>query len=184
MVKMTELTSRILVLSHCLLNKGTRWWQNGKPIERNIGLAAEIVKFAIEHNIGIFQMPCPEFTFCGNPRPSRTKDEYEMLPGFKEYCNNLAGVVADQLKTLISMGKKPRIQIVAIVGVKRSPSCAVNNVMRVVDGKSTLVNERGIFIDALERKMLKNGLNTPFLEFDFDSPHEIIADLKRLLGED
>ena len=32
--------------------------------------------------------------------------------------------------------------------------------------------------------MLKNGLNAPFLEFDFDSPHEIIADLKRLLGED
>jgi predicted secreted protein len=176
-----EPKSKILVLSHCLLNKGTRWWQNGKPVERNIGLAAEIVKFAIKHNIGVFQMPCPEFTFCGNPRPSRTKDEYEMLPGFREYCNNLAGIVAEQLRTLISMGKRPRFQILAIVGVKRSPSCAVNNVIRVVNGERRLVNERGFFMDALERRILKDGLNVPFLEFDFDSPHEVIADLGKIL---
>ncbi|MEM2639471.1 MAG: hypothetical protein QW113_05585, partial [Candidatus Bathyarchaeia archaeon] len=81
-------SSKVLVLSHCLLNKSTRWWQDGKPIERNIGLAAELVEFSLRHNVGVFQMPCPEFTFCGNPRPSRTKDEYEALPGFKEHCDS------------------------------------------------------------------------------------------------
>jgi len=174
-------SSRILVLSHCLLNKSTRWWQNGKPIERNIGLAKEIIEFALGHNIGIIQMPCPEFTFCGNPRPSRTKDEYEMLPGFNEHCDKLAGIVIEQLKTLIKMSKKPQIQILAIVGVRRSPSCAVNSAIKVMDDGVRSYGEKGIFTSALERKMLREGLSATFLEFDFDNPNEIVVELERLL---
>ncbi|MEM1997828.1 MAG: 2-thiouracil desulfurase family protein [Candidatus Bathyarchaeia archaeon] len=176
-------SSKVLVLSHCLLNKSTRWWQDGKPIERNIGLAAELVEFSLRHNVGVFQMPCPEFTFCGNPRPSRTKDEYEALPGFKEHCDSLARNVVEQLKALVYMSLKPRIQILAIIGVKRSPSCAVSNVIRMVNNEARVVEERGIFMESLMRHILKKGLSVRFLEFDFDEPCKIIADLERLLHQ-
>ncbi|MBS7624552.1 hypothetical protein KEJ29_03105 [Candidatus Bathyarchaeota archaeon] len=176
--------SRVLVLAHCLLNKATRWWQEGKPLERNIGLAAEIIEYALRHNIGVIQMPCPEFTFCGNPRPSRTKDEYESLPGFKEHCDRLARSVAEQLKTLTSISVRPRIYVLAIVGVRRSPSCAVRSATRKVCGEVKVVEERGVFMDALERHIAREGLNVEFLEFDFDHPQEAIIGLKRILARE
>ncbi|MCX8170591.1 MAG: hypothetical protein N3E47_01270 [Candidatus Bathyarchaeota archaeon] len=174
-------SSKIMVFSHCLLNKSTRWWQNGKPIERNIGLVTEVMEFLLKHNIGVFQMPCPEFTFCGNPRPSRTKDEYEALPGFREHCDRLAKSVVEQLKAFIFMGVKPRIQILAVIGVKRSPSCAVSGVIRSIGREIRLVEEKGIFMEALIKYMLEEGLSARFLEFDFDEPHKIIVDLESLL---
>ncbi|MBS7649532.1 MAG: hypothetical protein QXK89_05100 [Candidatus Bathyarchaeia archaeon] len=176
-----EHVSKVLVVSHCLLNKGTRWWQDGKSLERNIGLASEILEFVLRHKIGVIQMPCPEYTFCGNPRPSRTKDEYERLLGFKEYCERLAKIVTEQLKNLVDMGKKPRIQILAVVGIKRSPSCAVNSAVRKIDDQIEYIGEKGIFLQFLEREMLKAGLSVPFLEFDFDNPFEAIEKLNMIV---
>lgn len=171
---------RVLVLSHCLLNKSTRWWQEGKPFERNVGLANEIIEYILRHNVGVIQMPCPEFTFCGNPRPSRTKDEYEALLGFKEHCEKLAKIVAEQIRTLVVMSRKPRIQIMAIIGVKRSPSCAIRSAISKRNG-TLHHNEKGIFIEALEKEIDVNQ-SIPFIEFDFDNPDEAIKDLKRLFG--
>ena len=119
-----------------------------------MGLATEVIRFALKHNLGIIQMPCPEFTFCGNPRPSRTKDEYEMLPGFREHCEELAKVVVKQLKMLTIMGEEPRIQILAVIGVKRSPSCAVNSALRRINDKILHTRERGIFIEILELSLI------------------------------
>ncbi|MEM2272728.1 MAG: hypothetical protein QXX56_00755 [Candidatus Bathyarchaeia archaeon] len=174
-------TSRVLVVSHCLLNKATRWWQEGKPLERNIGLAGEIVKYVLRHNIGLIQMPCPEFTFCGNPRPSRRKDEYERLLGFKEHCERLARIFAEQMRFFIAMDKNPRVYIIAIIGVKRSPSCAVNTALSMRNGMLHQ-NEKGIFIEFLERELSAYCQEIPpFLEFDFDNPGELIDALEKLI---
>lgn len=178
---MQDFTSKVLVVSHCLLNKSVRWWQEGKPLERNIGLANEIIKYALRYSIGLIQMPCPEFTFCGNPRPSRTKDEYERLLGFREHCERLAMNVAGQIKTFIAMSKSPRIDIIAVVGVKRSPSCAVNSAVSMRSG-ILRQNGRGIFIEFLEKELSKYGQIVPlFLEFDFDDPNELIEILEKLV---
>lgn len=174
---------RILMVSHCLLNKGTRWWQEGKPLERNMGLAVEIVEFASKHNFGLVQMPCPEFTFCGNPRPSRTKDEYEVLPGFKRHCKRLARLVAEQIKTMVQMGRRPRIHVLAVIGVKRSPSCAVKSAIRKINNKQLRSEEVGVFMEMLELEISRIGLRPHFLEFDFDRPTGIVEELDKLLHE-
>ncbi|MEM1585928.1 MAG: hypothetical protein QXS10_00365 [Candidatus Bathyarchaeia archaeon] len=169
-----------MMVSHCLLNKSVRWWREGKPFERNVGLADEIIKYALRHNIGLIQMPCPEFTFCGNPRPSRTKDEYERLSGFREHCERLARSVAEQIRTFTAMSKSPRIHIIAIIGIKYSPSCAVNSAISIRDG-ILHQNEMGIFIDLLERELSAYSQSMPpFLEFDFDNPSELINVLEKL----
>lgn len=178
-----KLKSIVLMVSHCLLNKSTRWWQENKPIERNVGLVPEIVEFASKHNLGLIQMPCPEFTFCGNPRPSRTKDEYEALPGFKEHCESLAGFVVEQARALLFMGRNPSIHILAVIGVRRSPSCAINSALRRINGEIQCTDEGGIFMEFLRRGLLAAGLNPHFLEFDFDRPNEIILDLRRIIGK-
>lgn len=171
----------MLVVSHCLLNKSVRWWQDGKPTERNIGLASEIVQYALRHNVGLVQMPCPEFTFCGNPRPSRTKDEYERLEGFKEHCERLAKDVAERIRQLIIMSEKPRIHIIAIIGIKRSPSCAINSAIAIRNGALNQ-SEKGIFIELLERELRPYCQRTPlFLEYDFDNPAEVIEKLEKMV---
>lgn len=178
---MRNFVSKVLVVSHCLLNKSVRWWQEGKPPERNLGLANEVAQYAIKHNIGLFQMPCPEFTFCGNPRPSRMKNEYEELPGFKEHCEKLAKETAKQIKTLITMGVGPKIQVIAIIGIKRSPSCAVSSAVAIRDGVLSQ-GEKGIFIELLEKELHSLSQDSPtFLEYDFDNPSELIESLERLI---
>ncbi|MBS7604952.1 MAG: 2-thiouracil desulfurase family protein [Candidatus Bathyarchaeia archaeon] len=178
---MNSLTSKVLVVSHCLLNKSVRWWQEGKPLERNIGLANNVIEYALRHNIGLIQMPCPEFTFCGNPRPSRRKDEYEVLPGFKEHCERLARTFAKQIKMLVTMSKNPRIHIIAVIGVKRSPSCAVRTAISMRNGL-LYQNEKGIFIEFLEKELNVYGQTTlPFLEFDFDNPGELTEILEKIV---
>lgn len=172
---------KVLVVSHCLLNKSVRWWQEGKPLERNIGLANNVVEYALRHNIGLIQMPCPEFTFCGNPRPSRRKDEYEALPGFKEHCERLARSFAEQIRMLVAMSKSPRIHIIAIIGIKRSPSCAVGTAISMRNGV-LYQNEKGIFIEFLEKELnAYSQARLPFLEFDFDSPGELIEILEKIV---
>lgn len=182
MCESSEIASGVLALSHCLLNKSTRWWQNNKSIERNRGLATQLIEFVSRLNVGIIQLPCPEFTFCGNPRPPKTKDEYEMLPGFTEHCNKLARLMAEQIKMLVTMSEGPRIEILAVIGVKRSPSCAVNSAIRRICGNKH-VEEEGIFIGLLRREMLRRNLNPQFLEFDFDNPEEIEGDLIMLFSK-
>ncbi|MEM2939116.1 MAG: hypothetical protein QXU95_02435 [Candidatus Bathyarchaeia archaeon] len=182
MSESSEIVSSVLALSHCLLNKSTRWWQNNKSIERNRGLATQLIIFVSRLNVGIIQLPCPEFTFCGNPRPPRTKDEYEMLPGFMEHCNKLARLTAEQIKTLVTIRGRPRIEILAVIGVKRSPSCAVNSAIRRICGNKH-IEEEGLFMGILRREMLRENLSPQFLEFDFDNPEEIEGDLIKLFSE-
>lgn len=177
---MHNFESKVLIVSHCLLNKSVRWWQEGKPIERNIGLANEIVQYTLKHNIGLVQMQCPEFTFCGNPRPSRTKDKYERLQGFRDHCEKLAKSVSEQIRALITMSRNPQIHVIAIIGIKRSPSCAVNSAIAIRDGV-VRQNEKGIFIELLENELSSCfQVMPPFLEYDFDNPSELIEILEKL----
>lgn len=174
--------SKVLVVSHCLLNKSTRWWRDDKPLERNRGLATPLIEFALKHNIGFIQLPCPEFTFCGNPRPPRTKDEYEALNGFIEHCKKLAKASVKQIESLISMSRNPHIKILAVIGVKHSPSCAVNSALRKVN-TDKYVKEEGLFLGFLKREIERKGLNTSFIEFDFDEPEKIREEIAKILSK-
>jgi uncharacterized protein YbbK (DUF523 family) len=57
-----------------------------------------------------------------------------------------------------------------VVGVAHSPTCGVKCTPRTVDGKVKYVEEKGLFIEILEKQMEKLGLKTTFIEFDFHKP--------------
>ncbi|MEM2111007.1 MAG: hypothetical protein QXX08_03910 [Candidatus Bathyarchaeia archaeon] len=171
---------KIVVLAHCVLNQSTRWWQNEKK-PRAKGPVMEVLEALSKLNIGAVQLPCPEFTFCGNPRPPRTKDEYERLPGFRLHCEDLAKASAKNLKTLTDMGRKPKVHILAVVGVTHSPTCGVKCTPRMLDGKVEYIDEKGLFIEILEREMEKLGLRTAFIEFDFHTPENLCENLYKIM---
>ncbi|MEM2146809.1 MAG: hypothetical protein QW279_15705, partial [Candidatus Jordarchaeaceae archaeon] len=166
-----------LAVAHCILNRSTRWWQKGKLIENNKGSVTQILQFLSNNKIGVFQLPCPEFTFLGNPRPSMTKDDYESLSGFKEHCKKLALESAMNIKILIEMGSKPKITVFAIIGVGRSPSCAITSSPRKINGKIEYVKEKGLFFEFLEKETKMLGINVPFIELDMQNPKETCQEL-------
>jgi len=172
--------AKVLVLAHCLLNSATKWWQDERLFEKNRGPCREVVKFLSKKRIGAIQLPCPEYTFCGNPRPPRTKDEYEDMPSFRLHCENLALEVARNLKTLISKDVDSRVKILAILGVERSPTCGVKCTPRKVDGQKTYVEEKGLFLEILDRELLNLGLKLPFVGVNFCEQDEITKVLYNL----
>ncbi|MEM2635091.1 MAG: hypothetical protein QW372_06460, partial [Nitrososphaerales archaeon] len=113
---------KFVAVAHCILNRGTRWWIEGKRVEG--GIVKKVVDKLAEINIGIYQLPCPEFTFLGNPRAQMTKDEYESLKCYKKHVRKLAKKVSMEIESLIKMGKEPKLKIVGLIGIARSPSCA------------------------------------------------------------
>jgi len=171
----------VLVVAHCILNRSTRWWQKGQPIERNKGPVDKVLQFLTENKIGVIQLPCPEFAFLGNPRSPATKDDYESLPGFKEHCKRLAVDSAKQLQALVEMGRNPRVTVLAIVGLERSPSCGIESSPRKVRGTVVYVKEKGLFFDALEKEIENLGLEVQMLGLDRHQPDELCRKLTELL---
>jgi len=173
---------QVLLLSHCILNRSTRWWQNGKPLRNNRGLIIQILDLLSRLEIGVIQLPCPEFTFCGNPRPPRTRDEYADLPGFQQHCARLADEVSGYLKNLVEKARNPPIRVLAIVGVERSPTCGVKCTPIGRGANRRYVEKRGIFIELLIKNLRKRGLEIPIVGVDLDKPEEFAEIIDRLIS--
>jgi len=172
----------ILVLSHCILNRATRWWQKGKPVEGNRGLSLQILSLLSDLKIGVIQLPCPEFTFCGNPRPPKTRDEYSSLPGFQQHCRRLANETSKYLKSIIENAHEPSVRILAIIGVERSPTCGVKCTPIGRGSDKRYIEEKGIFIEMLSESLRKMGLEMPFIGVDLDKPEEFAEMIDELIN--
>jgi len=171
----------VVVLAHCILNQSTRWWLEGKPL-RDSGMSIEILNGLAKLGIGILQMPCPEFTFCGNPRPPRTKKDYESLPGFVSHCQSLALQVAKEIRQLLSLSRKPKIRIIAVVGVERSPTCGVKLTPTLKDsnGRFGYSATKGLFIEYLEKELVQHGMSIPILGVDLKKPQSFLSSIRNL----
>jgi predicted secreted protein len=138
-------SGKVVLVAHCVLNQNSRV----------LGLACypatvnEVVDLITRHNIGIVQMPCPELTFAGLARESQTKEQYD-TPQFRRYCRKIAKDLARQIQEYLQNG----IRVLAILGVKGSPSCGVSKTS-------------GILIEELKSELKKRNITLPFRELDF-----------------
>lgn len=172
---------KIIVLSHCILNRATRWWRKGKSLKGHRGMATQILELLSSFHIGVIQLPCPEFTFCGNPRPPRTVDEYMSLPGFLGHCARLADETARYLKSLIENAREPPIRIVAILGIERSPACGVECTPVGRGDEKRYERRKGIFIDLLIKSLRNLGIEIPVIGVDLDRPEDLLTIIDELI---
>ncbi|QMV44186.1 CD3072 family TudS-related putative desulfidase [Cohnella cholangitidis] len=107
-------SKRIIVVSHCVLN------QNAVVSDeaRSPGVMKAAVDWANEQEFGIFQLPCPEFTFLGPDRPPMTVEQYD-TPEFNEHNRKILLPYLEQLKVYQDHG----YEIVGGIGISDSPSC-------------------------------------------------------------
>jgi predicted secreted protein len=107
-------SKRIIVVSHCVLN------QNAVVSDeaRSPGVMKSAVDWANEQEFGIFQLPCPEFTFLGPDRPPMTVEQYD-TPEFHDHNRKILLPYLEQLKVYQDHG----YEIVGGIGISDSPSC-------------------------------------------------------------
>lgn len=175
--------SYIVAVAHCILNQTTRWFWDGNSGAWTDGFVLEFLERLKLIGVGLYQLPCPEFSLLGNPRRPMTRDEYETLPGFVDHCRTLAKNVIRELKTFKELSTKPRIEILAVIGIEGSPSCGVEFTSRKIADINVRTIGRGIFMEVLEDLMAAEGLTIPFYGLDGRRLSESAVEISNMLME-
>ena len=164
----------VVAVSHCILNQTTRWFWEGSGgwVEGFIAKFLERIKLL---GIGLYQLPCPEFSFLGNPRKPMTKEEYRDLPGFAEHCRKLAEKVVEDLTAFTRLSVDPKLRVLAIIGVEGSPTCGVYTTSKRTDAGSVRTPGKGIFVEMLEEMLEAEGLGIAFYGLDLKRQDETVA---------
>lgn len=163
-----------VAVAHCILNQATRWWNEGKGGEPSRGNLWRVVERLDELGVGVYQLPCPEITFLGNPRPSMTRDDYERLEGYEEHVKRLASEACSDMEALIKMSREPRLRLLGLIGVARSPSCAAG-------GSELGSKPEGIFLEELLKELRGRGMEPRVVEIDVKDLESTIRGLDGLL---
>jgi len=104
-------------------------------------------------------MPCPELLYGGFDRSPHPKSWYDNTE-FRIICRNCAEQVVEQVGKYVKNG----YQVVGIIGVEYSPSCAIEMLQVNVNGESKLVRGQGIFIEELLQELdTKDLSNVPII---------------------
>ena len=170
---------RVVFLAHCLLN------QNAISDNTAVYPAAfqEVVKFFLERDIGIIQMPCPELCCLGLDRGDPAGGTREVTventriravmetPGPHERLMGLVDLVLLQIMEY----HRYDFQVLGIVGANRSPNCGVET--------TSADNEeqpgKGLFMEALEQQLASAGVSLPMV--GLKASDDIAAKLRILL---
>lgn len=146
--------SKIAFISHCLLN-------NLSKVENFDNKNKDLIKYLLENDVDLIQMPCPEFTLYGGRRFGQVKEQYD-TPFFRKHCSLLIEPLIQQIEEY----KRNEHQILGIFAIKGSPSCGY---LHTVSGSNwtgeikensdillknvKLINGSGVFMEELLKKL-------------------------------
>ncbi|WP_100066075.1 CD3072 family TudS-related putative desulfidase [Miniphocaeibacter massiliensis] len=133
---------KIILLSHCILNQSSviNDWERAKG-------AFPISKFIIEKEIGIIQLPCPEFLYLGINRPPMDYDDYDKIPDYRNFCNSILITIIKQIKSYIDNG----YDFLGVIGINESPNCSISG-------------KRGVFMEEYFKLCKEYSINTDYSE--------------------
>lgn len=139
--------------------------------------AEELMDIIKKNSQGIIQMPCPESMFCndscGIGRKNHGVTYYEKLEGFADYCQELAGQMADMVEQFV---QRTQLRCI-IVGIEHSPTCAVNYMYM---GKKGTVHRKGIYISALDDELKGREIIVDYLGINRNFPQRAIKKILEL----
>ncbi|GLI34736.1 CD3072 family TudS-related putative desulfidase [Desulforhabdus amnigena] len=109
-------SGKLIFLSHCILN------QNAcvRGLASQPAVIREMVDLALDANLGMYQMPCPEVTYLGSMRWGQVKKMYGN-PMFRRHCRHIAEQICDQIQTY----RDNDHQVLGIVLRDGSPTCGL-----------------------------------------------------------
>lgn len=160
-----ERSKRVIFISHCILNQNTVV----PPLARAKGPYRDIIEEIMKHDIGIHQMPCPEYRYLGLKRKPMTKSEYD-TESFRNLCRKISEDIVNIMEEYLSNDYK----IVGLIGINHSPSCSI-------------IGNRGVLMEELMDLVYKSGIklsliDVPTYYHDGDKGKEFIVELKAFLN--
>ena len=163
----------LLVVSHCILNKASKVAQDESELAEEYRQRDALIRLAIDRDVQLIQLPCPEFIIYGAARWGHVKDQFDN-PYFREQSRAMLKPVIMQLKEYAQHPES--FNIIGIVSVEGSPSCGSNLTCRAewggeltaelcADGgpseKVRMVNEAGVYMEELASMLTEHELNIP-----------------------
>ena len=148
-------SKKVVFISHCVLNQNTVVC----PLARANGAYRQTMDLIMENNIGIHQIPCPEFECLGLKRKPMNKIEYDTIE-YRAICRNIAINLMKTIKEYISNN----YNIIGIIGISESPTCSIGN-------------EKGIFIEELNKLLEIEKINLKTIDIPVDYNDEIENDI-------
>lgn len=163
---------KILLLSHCILNKASKVEQDEKELQEEYLIRSELMKLINEQDIQMIQLPCPEYLMYGADRWGHVADQFDH-PFFRKTCEEIFQPYLLQIKGYL---KHPdRFCILGIVSVEGSPSCGWNltctgewrgelsDIDAVKKKVATLEMKQkpGVFMEEISSMLEKEGIKVP-----------------------
>jgi predicted secreted protein len=137
-----------------------------------------IVEEILRHDINIVQMPCPESQLGGYKqglkRGPKGIEQYD-TPEFREICQRLASETVEMIKGILANG----YEVVGILGIEYSPSCAV----KLQHSLQGTFHRPGLFIEALKAELEKEKIEIPFIGVNRRGIKKSLSELRQLLSQ-
>jgi predicted secreted protein len=142
------------------------------------GMIKPIVEELVKQDVNLIQMSCPESQFGGYEKGLQ-RDPYGIntydTPAFRQLCDRLASETTDMIKAILSNG----YEVMAILGIEHSPSCAVK--YQYTDKGTT--HRSGIFIEILRDMLGKEGIQVPFIGINRRGIKKSLNEIKELFNK-
>ena len=166
-----ERNRKMVAVCHCLLNCNSK--VEGGSIFKGVH---SFVKQLINDDYGIIQLPCPEMIMYGMKRWGHVKEQFDTL-FFRNQCRIMLEPYIRQFSEYLKCG----YSIDSILAIDGSPSCGYNMTCSSdewsgeMGGCSNLddkinslkmINEKGVFIEELEKLLIEYKLDIPIIGID------------------
>lgn len=161
-----ERSKKVVFISHCILNQNTVV----SPLARAKGPYKDIIETIMEYDIGIHQLPCPEFRHLGLSRKPMTKLEYDTT----DY-RNLSKEIGKDVINIMKEYLANEYEIVGLIGINHSPTCGIRG-------------EKGVFIEELMVLMNTHNIKIKTIDIptdyhDGEKGKKFIDELKDFLNK-
>jgi predicted secreted protein len=181
---------QIVFLTHCILNQNAKV----RGIAAYPAAVRPVVDLLLDHNVGIYQMPCPEMAYLGAMRWGQVRDQYDS-PMFRRHCRRLAEGVLDQAEDYLHAGYRVLGFIMMdgspVCGLKKTPQPAVEGQVwggmpRYIPSQH-FVSGMGIYCGVLQGELARRSLEKiPFVSVpevqDAGSFEDALSSIRNLLA--
>lgn len=163
-------SGKLIFLSHCCLNQNAKV----RGLATDPGAIRALVDLLMDHDVGMFQMTCPETTYMGSMRWGQVYEQFH-TPMFRAHCRKIAESVADMAENYLQNG----YQVLGFVMVEGSPVCGLSLIPRPTDRnmlwggmnwykpESALVEGKGNYCEILQEVLAERfeGRDFPFVGY-------------------
>lgn len=160
-----ERSKRVVFISHCILNQNSVV----HPLARAKGAYKNIIKELMDNEVGIHQLPCPEYRHLGLKRKPMTKEDYD-TNDFRIINRNIAMDTVGIIIEYLSNG----YEVLGIIGINNSPTCSIK-------GQTGILMEE--LLSLLESNRIKlNLIDVPTDYYDDTNGKNFIEKLHNIIN--